>query len=149
MSEMSFDDEDYGSDEEYASDGGGSDAFEAPPVLVVEAVFHVLTPAECLARAEAQVQEMTELLCCDPMVAQLLLRHFRWNRDKLTDGAHRPPNPPGHVPPFGVCVRMHVCATGDCPSRHPGGARLHALAAPSGLRALTRPTFRRRRAQRT
>jgi len=38
-----------------------------------------------LARANAKVQEVVELLCCDAQVAALLLRHFRWDSDKLTD----------------------------------------------------------------
>jgi len=85
MSEMSFDDsENEMSDNDY-SDEGGDDVFEAPPVQVTETTFRVLTPEECLTHATASVQEVIELLCCDALVAQMLLRHFRWDRDKLTD----------------------------------------------------------------
>jgi len=85
MSDMDYEEEDDDFVEsDYESDGA-SDAFEAPPVQATEHNFRVLTPEECLARANAQVQEVVELLCCEQQVAQLLLRHFRWDRDKLTD----------------------------------------------------------------
>ena len=87
--EMDYDDEDCADSDGYDSEGGASDAFEAPPVQAVEQTFRVLTPEECLARANAKVQEVVELLCCDAQVAALLLRHFRWDSDKLTDGARR------------------------------------------------------------
>ena len=88
--------EDYEDDSEYESD---SDAFEAPPVLAVEQPFRVLSPEECLAKAQEQVDKVVELLCCDAQVAQLLLRHFCWDRERLTDGVpHGAACPPTPVP---------------------------------------------------
>ena len=85
MSEMDYSDD--GSDGTYSSDdGNGSDAFEAPPVVAQESRYHVFSPEECLRQAEAKVKDVCELLCCQPDVAHLLLRHFRWDHDKLTDG---------------------------------------------------------------
>ena len=50
-----------------------------------ESTFTVLTPDECNAQAEKAVASVVELLCCEPLVAQMLLRHFRWDKDKLTE----------------------------------------------------------------
>ena len=47
-SEMEYEEEDYGESDGYNSEGGASDAFEAPPVVAVEATFRVLTPEQCL-----------------------------------------------------------------------------------------------------
>ena len=88
-SEMEYEEEDYGESDGYNSDGGASDAFEAPPVVAVEPTFRVLTAEQCLERANAKVAEVVELLCCDTQVAALLLRRYRWDTDKLTDGAPR------------------------------------------------------------
>lgn len=86
MSDM--DDEEYGSDG-YSEDESDAEshAFETPPIQAAELAFRVLLPEECLSNAQKQVQEVQELLCCDAQVACLLLRHFKWDRDKLTDGA--------------------------------------------------------------
>ena len=54
-----------------------------------ESTFTVLSPADCDAQAKQEVQAVCELLCCDADAAHILLRHFRWDRDKLTDGAPR------------------------------------------------------------
>ena len=86
------DDGDYmdDSEEEEYDDGSedGDDAvFEAPAVQAQESSHVSLTPEECDAAAKAQVQSVVELLCCEPGVAHVLLRHFKWDRDKLTDGA--------------------------------------------------------------
>ena len=77
---------DDGSDGASSDDGNGSDAFEAPPVVAQDSRYHVFSPEECLRQAEAKVKDVCELLCCQPDVAHLLLRHFRWDHDKLTDG---------------------------------------------------------------
>ena len=60
-------------------------SFEAPTVAHQESTFTVLTPDECNAQAEKAVASVVELLCCEPLVAQMLLRHFRWDKDKLTE----------------------------------------------------------------
>jgi hypothetical protein len=79
MDEESFAD----SEEEYMSDE--SDVFQAPPVRAAESTYDVLDADACRSLAEAQVKEVCELLCCDARSAEVLLRHFRWDRDRLTD----------------------------------------------------------------
>ena len=63
------------------------DAFEAPPLAKPDSVYAVLTPTEAAEHASKQVVEVTSVLNCDREAAILLLRHFRWDRDKLMDGA--------------------------------------------------------------
>ena len=81
------DDEDYMDDSEaYDDDDDDDEVFEAPTIQHQESAFAVLTPEDCEAKAKAEVQAVVELLCCEPGVAHILLRHFKWDRDKLTDG---------------------------------------------------------------
>ena len=81
---------DMGSDlSDYESDGA-SDAFEAPPVQQTEVAFNVLSPDECQALAQKEVRDVVDMLNCEESVAQLLLRHFKWDKDKLFDGMPRP-----------------------------------------------------------
>jgi len=80
------DDEDYMEDSDVdEDDDDDDDVFEGPAVTAVESTFTVLTPEECLTQAEKEVQSVVELLCCEPGAAHILLRHFKWDRDKLTD----------------------------------------------------------------
>ena len=97
-----MEDSDYGEASDMSDYDDGSDAFEAPPIVAQDSLFHVLLPEDCEQRARAQVKDVCELLCCEPDVAQLLLRHFRWDRDKLTDGA--PSSSSCCPPPLSVCV---------------------------------------------
>jgi len=98
-------DEDYMDDSDYGSGSDGDDEiFEAPAVQAQESTFSVLTPEDCEKLAEHEVQSVTELLCCPPAVGQLLLRHFRWDRDKLTDGAT------AACPTKNVLARPPACA---------------------------------------
>ena len=68
------------------------DGFDAPQVEQSEAAYEVLDAAQCLELAQAQVRELSELLCCESETAEWLLRDFRWDREKLTEGAA--PSPP-------------------------------------------------------
>jgi len=81
------DDEDYMEDsEEYVSDEEEDDeVFEAPAVTAQESFFNVLTAEECDVQAKKAVQEVVELLCCEPHHAQLLLRRYKWDREALTE----------------------------------------------------------------
>ena len=76
-------------EDDYSEDGDDDQVFEAPAVQQQESTFNVLTPEECEAAANREVQSVCELLCCEASVAGILLRHFKWDRDKLTDGGCR------------------------------------------------------------
>ena len=49
--------------------------------------FNTLDPSECERQAKDSISKVVELLCCEPSVAQLLLRSYHWDKEKLTDGA--------------------------------------------------------------
>ena len=66
--------------------------FDSEPVRQTSIGFEALDAAECRQLAQQAVRNMSELLCCQPDVSALLLRHFRWDREKLMDGA-TPPAP--------------------------------------------------------
>ena len=86
------------SDEEangsYLSDASefdnGSDVFEASLVKESFSAFSVLAPTDCLELAQTEISFIAEIFCCTQSAAQVLVRHFRWNRDKLTEGVHPP-----------------------------------------------------------
>jgi len=61
------------------------DGFDAPQVEQSEAAYEVLDAAQCLELAQAQVRELSELLCCESETAEWLLRDFKWDREKLTE----------------------------------------------------------------
>jgi len=67
-------------------DGNESDAFEAPVVQKEEVPYKTFTPEQCDAMAKAKIREVCEPLCCDPVNAQLLLRSYKWDSERLTDG---------------------------------------------------------------
>jgi len=92
------------SSEEYESNDDDG-AFEAPPVVRQDTAFSVMRPAECLAQAQQHVLAVTELLCCSAEVATVLLRHFRWDRDKLTEGGSAQPDHrnPARTQPTALC----------------------------------------------
>ena len=75
------------SEEEYDEDDENDAVFEAPAVQHQESSFQVLTPAECEAAARQAVQSVVDLLCCEEDAAQILLRRYKWDQDRLTDGA--------------------------------------------------------------
>lgn len=75
--EQSFDEE--GSDQDDA-------AFEGPPPVAKKKSYDVLDPVMCLASAQKQVETVVDLLCCEPAVAQILLRRYKWDQDKLIEG---------------------------------------------------------------
>ena len=114
------DEEDYMDDSEEGDDDEYNDTvFDLPTVQHQESVFHVLTPDDCDAAAKQQVQSVQELLCCDADVAHILLRQFRWDRDKLTDGARR----------LSSCLRTSCCAapSAPAPAPAPGPAPAHCV----------------------
>ena len=93
--------------EEYdPSDDGDDEMFETPAVQAKESMFTVLEPEDCEKRAMKEVTSVVDLLCCDPAVAQILLRHFKWDRDKLTDGACRPQHKMTRDAPFCAVARL-------------------------------------------
>ena len=81
------DDDDSGSFEDDGSDD--DDAFnQAPDPTAKEAEFKCLAPEECKELASKAVKGVMELLCCDTQVAQVLLRQYKWDQDKLVEGEH-------------------------------------------------------------
>mmetsp|Transcript_2911 Transcript_2911/g.9172 ORF Transcript_2911/g.9172 Transcript_2911/m.9172 type:complete len:439 (+) Transcript_2911:58-1374(+) len=59
--------------------------FDSEPIRQQTQTFTVLDASECLALAQKEVDEVRELLCCSEEVASILMRQFRWNREKLTE----------------------------------------------------------------
>jgi len=76
--------------EETTSDVEGEPCFNSEPVRQNTLPFDALDSAACLVLAQKEVRELCELLCCSEDVAGILLRQFRWNREKLTEGAPFP-----------------------------------------------------------
>jgi len=64
--------------------------FDSEPIRQQTQTFTVLDASECLALAQKEVDEVRELLCCSEEVASILMRQFRWNREKLTEGEDAP-----------------------------------------------------------
>eukprot|EP00965_Chrysotila_dentata_P119969 3968136-Pleurochrysis_carterae.AAC.3 len=76
------------SDSEYQdSDVDDNTWVESAPVRQPPPAYLVLDEAECLSTAEAQVRQVSEMLCVEPDVAAILLRQFRWDRERMTTGA--------------------------------------------------------------
>ena len=46
----------------------------------------MLDAAQCKDQAARRVLEVAEVLACDLDTAQVLLRHYKWDKEKLTDG---------------------------------------------------------------
>jgi len=61
--------------------------FDAEDVPKATLPYTVLDPTACAALAQKEMQAVIELLCCNEEVAGILMRQFRWNREKLTEGA--------------------------------------------------------------
>ena len=81
--DWSGDDEDYMSEDEEDEEDGGF--LDEPAVHRQETSFQVLDQAACLSLAEKEVSETSELLCCDRETAALMLRMYRWDREKLME----------------------------------------------------------------
>ena len=80
-----FDDDD--SNASFDEEGSDGDAFnDAPDPTAKEAQFKSLNPEECFALANEAIKGVQELLCCDTQVAQVLLRQYKWDQDKLVEG---------------------------------------------------------------
>ena len=60
-----------------------SDPLQRPPSHT--RLLQVLDSTRCLSLAEAEVGAISELLCCPTDLAALLLRYFKWDREKLTN----------------------------------------------------------------
>jgi len=71
--------------EEEDDDDDSADCFDEPAVEQHQAAYSVLDGPTCHAMATKQVVEVAEILACDMDVAQVLLRHFKWDQEKLTD----------------------------------------------------------------
>lgn len=83
-SQDEYDDDDE-SQEDFDDDEEG---FESALVRrPAAAEWEVLDRERCLELAEQQVKAISELLCCQSEVSAILLRYFRWDREKLTNGA--------------------------------------------------------------
>ena len=82
---MSDDDEEMCDTSE--DDGGFADA---PPICKRLQSFTALDGDGCRAMANACVDEVKEILCCDAPTAAMLLRFFRWDKEKLMEGARSP-----------------------------------------------------------
>ena len=68
------------------------DCFDGPPVVAhQESTFAVLTPEACLQKAQVMASRVKEMLCCDDDDARILLRHFSWDCEKLTEGEFAAP----------------------------------------------------------
>ena len=101
---MEYEDSDDGFDSGADSDASaGID--DGPAIERQISEYKVLNAGDCSAAAQKQVREVAELLCCDEETCSLMLRYFRWNREKLMEGvlhaqpASRTPHPPSHLPP--------------------------------------------------
>ena len=86
------DDDDVGfpmSDDEMCETSSDDDVgfASAPPVQRVEHSFTALDGAGCRAMANTCVEEVKEVLCCDAASAAMLLRFFRWDKEKLMEGS--------------------------------------------------------------
>lgn len=92
MHETYSDDDDVGfpmSDDEMCETSSDDDVgfADAPPVLRAEQSFTALDGAGCRAMANTCVEEVKEILCCDAASAAMLLRFFRWDKEKLMEGS--------------------------------------------------------------
>ena len=80
-----------------------SDPLQRPPSHT--RLLQVLDSTRCLSLAEAEVGAISELLCCPTDLAALLLRYFKWDREKLTNDymadaqAGAPPDHPDQLHP--------------------------------------------------
>ena len=84
-----------------ASEEDDEHCFDSEPVRQASCGYEALDASACQQLAQQAVHNVSELLCCQPDVSALLLRHFRWDREKLMDGA-TPPRarlPPPSRPP--------------------------------------------------
>ena len=101
---MEYEDSDDGFDSGADSDASaGID--DGPAIERQISEYKVLNAGDCSAAAQKQVREVAELLCCDEETCSLMLRYFRWNREKLMEGntrrrPHAPPSLSHHpLPP--------------------------------------------------
>lgn len=78
--EMEVEGSEYESDDAEDED----DFVESAPVRQVSAAYNVLDAADCQALANEEVTHVRELLDCSFDVAAVLLRQFRWDRERLT-----------------------------------------------------------------
>jgi len=82
---MEYEDSDEGFDSGADSDASaGID--DGPAIERQISEYKVLNAGDCSAAAQKQVREVAELLCCDEETCSLMLRYFRWNREKLMEG---------------------------------------------------------------
>ena len=94
--EMHASDDDAGfpmSDDEMCETSSDDDDVgfaDAPPVQRVEQSFTALDGDGCRAMANTCVDEVKEVLCCDAETAAMLLRVFRWDKEKLMEGERSP-----------------------------------------------------------
>jgi len=87
MSEMddASDFEDSEMDEDSYNASSDGEAFDEPEVAKQESTFDVLDSAACQTMAQQRCVEISELLCTDLETSQTLLRHFRWDKERLTE----------------------------------------------------------------
>ena len=94
---MEYEDSDDGFDSGADSDASaGID--DGPAIERQISEYKVLNAGDCSAAAQKQVREVAELLCCDEETCSLMLRYFRWNREKLMEGVLHDLAPPLHPP---------------------------------------------------
>ena len=89
MSDMDYESDNVFDDdnESFEEEGSGDDAFDDTPEPTSKEVdFTSLSPEQCRAKAAEAVKVVVELLCCDQQVAQMLLRQYKWDQDKLVEG---------------------------------------------------------------
>ena len=75
---------------ETSSDDDDVGFADAPPVQRVEQSFTALDCDGCRVMANTRVEEVKEILCCNAAIAAMLLRFFRWDKEKLMEGEHAP-----------------------------------------------------------
>jgi len=75
----------YDDDAEDDDDEDGDGAFNEPLVSKQESTFDVLEEDACRSMAQKKVVEAAELLACELDVAQQLLRHYKWDQEKMCD----------------------------------------------------------------
>jgi len=84
MSDSDYEMHDSDDGDDYDDDEDDTCWAESAPVRQATSCFEVLDAGACLAVATQQVNEVCELLCVGKDVASILLRQFRWDRERLT-----------------------------------------------------------------
>ncbi len=59
--------------------------FDSEPQKPFEVDYSVLKPKDILSRQQKEIQDVVSILGCEPEDAGTLLRHFKWNKERLIE----------------------------------------------------------------